>query len=235
MLLQRTASSSSLASSNGNPAEPRMESSLIDFDTVPEPSVTIAVPQTLQTAASVSIAQPTVSSNVDNWANFDSAAVVKVSQAPSNANPLESVLLELSVPATVPGNVSGIPITGGGSITAPVGNMSALPSSNSPVAPVGQMPVSPFSSGTPAAGPVNNSMTFFPGGAPAVAPGPVSVLPVSGGSSFVSSGQWPMVQPQQPSLFPAAANQPTAQPYNPAVSGASGNLVCFVLCLSSST
>ncbi|CAK9152744.1 unnamed protein product [Ilex paraguariensis] len=218
---QRTVSSSSLASSNGNPAELRMESSLIDFDAVPEPSVTTAVPQT---AASMSIAQPTVSSNVDNWANFDSAAEVKVSQAPSNANPLESVLLELSVPATVPGYASGIPVTGGGSITAPVGNTSALPLSNSPVVPVGQMPVPPFSSGTPAAGPVNNSMTFFPGGAPAVAPGPVSVLPVNGGSSFVSSGQWPMVQPQQPSFFPAAGNQPTAQPFSPAVGGASSNL-----------
>nr|GEY68267.1 probable ADP-ribosylation factor GTPase-activating protein AGD14 isoform X1 [Tanacetum cinerariifolium] len=101
----RTASSSSLASSNGNPTELRRESSLIDFDADPEPPSTAPVQQTQQIAPSPApapfAAQPTVPSN-DNWASFDSSPVVKASQPPSSGNLLD-MLSELSVPAS--GNV----------------------------------------------------------------------------------------------------------------------------------
>lgn len=94
---QRTASSSSLASSNGNPpTELRRESSLIDFfDTDPEPTLPASVPPQ---AATVSVN--------DNWANFDSTPLqvattttTKPSQLPSSGSLLD-VLSELSVPAS---------------------------------------------------------------------------------------------------------------------------------------
>lgn len=94
---QITVSSNSLASSNGNPAEHKTESSLIDFDAVPEsPSTTQQVPQIQHTAPSVT--QPTTSNN--NWANFDSVQEVKVSKVPSNTNLLD-ILSELSVGAPI--------------------------------------------------------------------------------------------------------------------------------------
>ncbi|PWA66733.1 NSP (nuclear shuttle protein)-interacting GTPase [Artemisia annua] len=102
---QRTASSSSLASSNGNPTELRRESSLIDFDADPEPPSTAPVPHSQQTAPAPapSAAQPTPSN--DNWASFDSSPVVKASQPPSSGNLLD-MLSELSVPAS--GNVQPV-------------------------------------------------------------------------------------------------------------------------------
>ncbi|XP_076911258.1 uncharacterized protein LOC143569165, partial [Bidens hawaiensis] len=99
---QRTASSSSLASSNGNPTELRTETSLIDFDADPEPASTAPGPQQQTTPApppASVMAQPTVSSN-DNWASFDASPVVKPTQPlPSSSNLLD-VLSELSVPAS---------------------------------------------------------------------------------------------------------------------------------------
>lgn len=113
--MQRTASSSSLASSNGNPTELRRESSLIDFDADPEPPSIAPVPQTQQIPPSAPVpvpapapapaqfmSQPTVSSN-DNWASFDSSPVIKPSQPPSSVNLLD-MLSELSVPPS--GNTS---------------------------------------------------------------------------------------------------------------------------------
>lgn len=136
--LQRSVSSSSLTSSNGNPAELRTESSLIDFDAVPEPPLTTAVPKTQESVIGLSMVQPTASSN-DNWANFDSVPEVKVSQAPSNANFLESVLSELSVPASLPatapvGNTSVSPFGG----APPVSNSVAFPPGGGPTAAPGQ-------------------------------------------------------------------------------------------------
>ncbi|KAI3495879.1 hypothetical protein L1887_38226 [Cichorium endivia] len=102
---QRTASSSSLASSNGNPTELRRESSLIDFDTEPEPPSTASVPppQPQQTVPVVSNPQPTLSLN-DNWANFDSTppsvATTTPSQPPPSTHNLLDMLSELSVPAS---------------------------------------------------------------------------------------------------------------------------------------
>ncbi|KAI3775505.1 hypothetical protein L1987_50084 [Smallanthus sonchifolius] len=103
---QRAVSSSSLGSSSGNPTELKRESSLIDFDAVPEPPSTTQVPQTQQTAPLVT--QPTTSSD-NNWANFDSFQEVKTVHTPSTTNLLD-VLSELSVPAsnvTPPAGPSG--------------------------------------------------------------------------------------------------------------------------------
>ncbi|KAI9119413.1 hypothetical protein K1719_010088 [Acacia pycnantha] len=73
-LTQRTASSSSLASSNGNAAEVKLETtkSLIDFDAELEPPVAPTIPQAQQTAAVQSAVQP-ANSGDDNWASFDVA------------------------------------------------------------------------------------------------------------------------------------------------------------------
>ncbi|GJT23390.1 hypothetical protein Tco_0893327 [Tanacetum coccineum] len=134
---QRTASSSSLASSNGNPTELRRESSLIDFDADPEPPSTAPVQQTQQIAPSPApapapfAAQPTVPSN-DNWASFDSSPVVKASHPPSSGNLLD-MLSELSVPAS--GNVQ----------------------------PAANVQVPPFGTAAPA---VTPGPAFTPGGAP---------------------------------------------------------------------
>ncbi|KAA8535003.1 hypothetical protein F0562_030006 [Nyssa sinensis] len=216
---QGTASSSSLASSNGNPAQLRRENSgiLIDFDAVPGPSLTTAVPQTQQAALVQSVGQPTTSSNADNWACFDSPAEVKVSQAPApataNAHSLESVLSQLSVPSSVPGHIAGIHSGGGLQTTTPLGNMSVLPSiSNSLVVPLGNMSASPFGSGAPAAASVNNFTTFPPGSAPAAAPvGHMSVSPFGGGApaavpvnnlTTFSTGGAPAALPGSVSVLP---------------------------------
>lgn len=139
---QRTVSSSGLASSNGNPAELRTESSLIDFDAVPEPSSTAPMPQIQQSA--LFVAQPTKSSD-NNWAEFDSVHEVKASHAPSNTNLLD-VLSELSVPSSLPGGI-------GASMAAPLGNLQsssfgttapvAEPISHSTVAPAGVQAATP--------------------------------------------------------------------------------------------
>ncbi|KAI3524578.1 hypothetical protein L1887_03237 [Cichorium endivia] len=95
---QRSVSTSSLASFNWNPvAEVKTESSLINFDDLPEPP-----PSTIQ---------PSTSSN-NNWANFDSVQETKTSHTTSN---LLDVLLELSVPASfsdVRPQQSYLPVTG---------------------------------------------------------------------------------------------------------------------------
>ncbi|XP_071729500.1 uncharacterized protein [Rutidosis leptorrhynchoides] len=96
---QRTVSSSSLASSNENPTDLRRENSLIDFDADPEPPSTAPVAQQVTPPAPATfLAPPSVSSN-DNWASFDSSAVVKPSQAPSSGNLLD-MLSDLSVPVS---------------------------------------------------------------------------------------------------------------------------------------
>ncbi|KAK9268766.1 hypothetical protein L1049_000528 [Liquidambar formosana] len=225
-LTQRTASSSSLGSTNENPVELKRENSgiLIDFDANPEPPVSSSVPQTQQTTIGQSIAQPVSSSTDNNWASFDFAPEAKVSQAPSNANTLDSVLSQLFVPASVPGNLSGVSSGGGGGAptTTPVGNMSALPiSGDSLVAPVGHQSLSTFGGGVPAAVPVSNLSTFPPSGSPGAAPGLTSMLPVNGGNSF--TGQWPSMRPQHQSLFPAMGIQPIAQQFTPPVGAASSN------------
>lgn len=180
---QRTTSSSSLASSNGNPAEVKVESSLIDFDAVPEPPV--------------SSVAPTATPN-DNWANFDSFAEVKVSQAPSNANVLEYVLSDLMVPAPFPGHTSATALA-----NASLGNMSLLSPSNTLLQPAGFVSASHIGSVGPAA--PSNSIAFPPGGMPSASSGQTS-------NSFLGvavGGQWN----HQQFSHPTAGSQPPARPF----------------------
>ncbi|KAL3532426.1 hypothetical protein ACH5RR_005947 [Cinchona calisaya] len=208
---QRTASSSSLASSNGNPAEIKIEASLIDFDTTPEPPAP-AAGQPQQPAVNVSIAQ-TATPASDNWANFDSMSEVKVSQPPVNPNPLESMLSQLSVPASVSGHLAGTPGSGNALPTASAGTVSAFPNIL-PVASFG----SPFGNVAPPAA------AAFPSGNPAAAPGPVAPLPIPGGNSFGNAaigGQWP--QPHPHASFSATGGQPVSQQLPSASFGPANN------------
>ncbi|KAF8393326.1 hypothetical protein HHK36_021567 [Tetracentron sinense] len=232
----RTASSSSLGSIDGNSVELKgvNPGSLIDFNDDPEPPDAAAVPQTQQMppppiGQSVTLTRPTSSSiNDDNWASFDFATQETVSQAPSNANTLESVLSQLSAPAVLPiDSMSPIPSSGVAPATAPVGNIPMLPLGGGvSAAPIRHLSTLPFSVGAPA--PVSNISTLLPsGGFPASAPGGMApMLPISGGDSFVKAndvGQWPSVQQHQSSLFSATNSQFTAQQFTPLVGGASNN------------
>ncbi|XP_041007423.1 LOW QUALITY PROTEIN: probable ADP-ribosylation factor GTPase-activating protein AGD14 [Juglans microcarpa x Juglans regia] len=202
---QRTASSSSLGSNPGNPAEVKVENagSLIDFDADPEPPVAVAVPQPNQTLMTQSTSHPTTSNNDENWASFDVAPESKVSQVPLNANTLESVVSQLSVSAPVPSHIFGTPGGAGSLATAPIGNMTILPfTGHSATVSVGNTPVLPFS---PVAAPIHSLSMFPPGGAPANAPGLTPILP--------GSGQGPNMQHQQPSFFPVTGSQSTTQQY----------------------
>ncbi|XP_077211757.1 uncharacterized protein LOC143846998 isoform X2 [Tasmannia lanceolata] len=112
---QRTASSSSLGSPDGNSVELKGVNlgSLIDFNSDPEPP---AVAASSDPFAGPSPQQPTMSPTSDgsNWASFDFATQEKAPQAPSNATTtLESALSQLSAPAPTPaGNPSTLPLGG---------------------------------------------------------------------------------------------------------------------------
>ncbi|QCD85298.1 probable ADP-ribosylation factor GTPase-activating protein AGD14 isoform X2 [Vigna unguiculata] len=111
---QRTASSSSLASSDVTRTEVKPETikSLIDFDDDPEPAVTPAITQAQQTT--VAEVGMLAYSNDNNWASFDFSPEANAPQGPSNVNPLESVLTQLTVPVSLPSQVSRAqgPLTG---------------------------------------------------------------------------------------------------------------------------
>ncbi|XP_065851575.1 probable ADP-ribosylation factor GTPase-activating protein AGD14 [Euphorbia lathyris] len=203
---QRTASSNSLGPSNGNIAEVKVENtaSLIDFDDDPEPTVTTTVPQVQQTTMSQSIGQPASTSCENNWASFDAVPGNKASQAASN--PLESVLLQLSVPASASGHISGMPGSSVAPIAASVGNPSNL--------------ITPASSVMP----VNGSLNFHSAGVSLVVPGQASPMP-DNGNHFVKvneAGKWSNMQHQQPSLVLASSVQSTAQQFTSPFNGASG-------------
>ena len=104
--MQRTASSSSLASSDVTRTEVKPETikSLIDFDDDPEPAVTPAITQAQQTT--VAEVGMLAYSNDNNWASFDFSPEANAPQGPSNVNPLESVLTQLTVPVSLPSQVS---------------------------------------------------------------------------------------------------------------------------------
>ncbi|GAU39274.1 hypothetical protein TSUD_72130 [Trifolium subterraneum] len=150
-LTQRTASSSSLASSNGTPAEVKLETirSLIDFDDNPEPPIAPAIPQATQTTAA-QLVNPTNSGD-NNWASFDVAPEVKVSQGHSNVNSLDSMLSQLSVPSSSHAQVSGAqgPLAGS-AINATAGGAPAVssfatfPASVASLTSSGLTPASPF-------------------------------------------------------------------------------------------
>lgn len=104
---QRTTSSSSLGSSDGNPVELKRANSgsLIDFNINSDPPVssTQHVPQ--QTVS------PLASS--ENWASFDVVPQQKASQTSANASSIQSSLDQLLVPAIAPtGNMPSPPVSG---------------------------------------------------------------------------------------------------------------------------
>ncbi|XP_077209987.1 NSP (nuclear shuttle protein)-interacting GTPase isoform X2 [Tasmannia lanceolata] len=112
---QRTASSSSLGSTDGNSVElkPVSAGSLIDFNEDPEPPPPAAPHDPL---SGPSPQQPTTTPASDggNWASFDFSAQEKAPQPPSNATTLESALSQLlSAPAAPPvGNTSTLSVGG---------------------------------------------------------------------------------------------------------------------------
>lgn len=111
-LTMRTASSSSLASSNGNPSESTKVDSLIDFDADPEPPVPATLTQP-QPAPTQSVAISTPSTGTDDWACFDNAPEAKTSQTPASMDPMDSLFTQLSVPGPTPSPLSGVPAPGG--------------------------------------------------------------------------------------------------------------------------
>lgn len=212
---QRTVSSSSLGSTNGNIAEVKPEKavSLIDFDADPEPPTT-ATTQPHPPTMSQAISTPMTSTSQDNWASFDVAPATIVSQPP-NASPLDSVISQLTTPAPAPGQQSGGPGLGG-AFVAPGGSSAVLPLvGNSMAAPVVNTPALPLTAGASTVVPAGGLSTFPQGGSSVSAPGLVSTSAVSGGPAFSTP-------PQQPTLFPAAGMQ-TTQPSSMHIHGTSGN------------
>ncbi|KAJ8749830.1 hypothetical protein K2173_013233 [Erythroxylum novogranatense] len=209
---RRTASSSSLGSTNGNSVEVKVEStaSLIDFDADPDPPVT-SVQESQQTTPQ-SVIPPATSINDNNWASFDLAPKVNVTQTPSSMNQLESVISQLSTPASVPGHISQMPSSSG---TPTIGSVSLLSNVGvSPVVPPGNTSVSSFATGAPAATPISNLSTLNPGGISVAAPGLAPNTPVISANSFVKpaeTAQWSSVQHQQPSFFPASTGHSIVQ------------------------
>ncbi|GMI88586.1 NSP (nuclear shuttle protein)-interacting GTPase [Hibiscus trionum] len=221
---QRTASSSSLGSSSGNLVEAKLETtgSLIDFDADPEPPVAPTVTQTQQTTTTQSIVQPPASTNGNNWASFDFPPQTNLSQAP-NVNTLDAVLSQLSVPASVPGNQSGVSSSVTGQVPAPVANVNLAPSN---VAFTGQIQTLPFGAGAPASAVASNFSTLPPTDALTAAPGLTPTMPVSSGSFQLgvnNAEQWPNMQHQQTHFFSSAGSQSNSQQFMPMVDEPSTN------------
>lgn len=99
-LTKRTASSSSLASGNGDPPEVKRETSLIDFDAEPGLAVMVAETQAQPSTTCQSVGQSTSTPSGDNWACFNNIQENMVSEAPPSSNSLESVLLQSSFSAS---------------------------------------------------------------------------------------------------------------------------------------
>ena len=203
---------------DGNPVEFKSTNlgSLIDFTSNPEPPAAATATQTRQSAASTvqAFTPPTNSTfGGDNWASFDSLVQEKGSQVSSNANTLDSVVSQLSVPAPSPSGNITFP-TSGTVLISSVESMSKLS--------LGSVGVTT---------PVNMSILPPGGSAAATAATPASNLSsmaISGGNSFSSFNdvqQGSRVQQPQHSLFPINGNQITAQPTDVSVGGGSNNQV----------
>jgi hypothetical protein len=98
-----------LVSTNESQVDFKLETtkSLIDFDADPEP----IAPTKISQAQHTSVPQPVLqqeNSSGDNWASFDVASEEKANPSASNLNPLESELSQLSVPASLPSQASGV-------------------------------------------------------------------------------------------------------------------------------
>ncbi|WVZ22889.1 hypothetical protein V8G54_001433 [Vigna mungo] len=219
-LPQRTASSSTLASSHVTRTEVKPETvkSLIDFDDDPEPSVTPAITQAQQTTVA-ELGMP-ANSNGNNWASFDFSPEPKAPQGPSIVNPLESVLTQLTVPVSLPSQVSlaqGDPHVA----TSIPGRLmkTLLNSLQFFFSPAGPLTGSTLTA-TAAGGTIASSFSTFPPTSSAS----VTSFEVIATSTFNNAGQWASLQyQQQQPLFTAAASQPSIQQATPPVAAALNN------------
>ncbi|XP_014508924.1 probable ADP-ribosylation factor GTPase-activating protein AGD14 [Vigna radiata var. radiata] len=209
-LTQRTASSSSLASSHGTPVEVKPETlkSLIDFDDDPEPSVAPAIPQAHQTAVA-ELGMP-ANSNDNNWASFDFAPEAKTPHGPSNVNPLESMLTQLTGPVSLPSQVSQAQGSVTGSTLAATAAGGTIASGFSTFPPSG---ASVTSSGLITASTLNNAGQW------------ASLQYQQQQPLFAAAASQPSIQQATPPVGGALNNQPWTIPSVPSVQGHHPNTV----------
>ncbi|KAL7093537.1 hypothetical protein ACP275_11G045900 [Erythranthe tilingii] len=185
---QRTASSSSLASSEAtNPSEVKVEASFIDFDSVPEPP-TVPPPQQVATDASVHL----TTSNNNDWANFDAVPEVKTYNAPSNS--LESLFSGLSIPAPTSSGNTALP-----AVLPPVSASAASHLDN-----IGGNVLTQAPTGGQWPNMVAEQHLVFPGGIGQPVSQPVA--PVIGG--FSGNQQWNSIPPHNAHGPPGASIAP---------------------------
>ncbi|XP_068647154.1 probable ADP-ribosylation factor GTPase-activating protein AGD14 isoform X2 [Aristolochia californica] len=170
----KTASSSSLGSTEGNPVKLKRVNlgSLIDFNADPETPAATAPMNDLFSGqpAQQQSAAPQSSSDGSNWASFGLNTEDKAAVAPSNSsNTLESQLSHLSAP--VPGPVSPISVDGVAQKVPPNTSntleslFSQLSAPAAPAAPapppVGQMPSLPMQQQQPSLFPAADGQSAF--------------------------------------------------------------------------
>ncbi|KAK1307074.1 putative ADP-ribosylation factor GTPase-activating protein AGD14 [Acorus calamus] len=204
---QRTASSSSLGSSDGNAVELKSANfgSLIDFSAEPDlPAATVSKSEPLssQVSPQKGTSPPT---NSENWASFDFAPSGQAPQTVPNVGSLESALGQLSAPAALPvTSVSTLPVvdsflntTSGGQWQNGPQQHQHQPSSVTPMA--SQAAFQPFNQ--PVVGAPNNQ------------PWGSSVATNVQSLTAASTGQLPQVAPSTgvPSQPPSAESKPTGR------------------------
>ncbi|KZV27458.1 hypothetical protein F511_02567 [Dorcoceras hygrometricum] len=215
---QRTASSSSLTSSEGNPSVIKVEASFIDFDSVPEPVVAAPIPQSQHSATNSAPVQHISSDN--NWANFDSVPVVKVQTPVSNS--VESLLSELSIEVSPSGPAA--PPNKSSPFLSSVSEGSSLGSTYGSVAPPSLFPSVGTTSfaNAPTGGqwPIPNSHqdSMFPGANVLSVPQPVTTISATSSDKPLN----PLVGPISHGHPGAAISQTGQAITNPSMGSAFG-------------
>ncbi|KAM1200737.1 hypothetical protein ACFX2I_016976 [Malus domestica] len=194
----------------GNAAEQKVVS-LIDFNTDSEPPH----------AAESQLEETPPPNNDNNWASFESSTTEKAPQVP-NADPLESLLFELSSPSSVPvSNASETPRNDGAPSTAGINTMP--PGGASPAAPAEQMPTLLNTSNASTSTSTSTTVAAQPADA-----GPVQDLAIFGGDTTVKATdekQLVLSTPQdQSSISFAADSGSTSQHVNYGVGASNGEL-----------
>ena len=201
--MQRTASSSSIESIDGNVVEIKREDSrsLINFNANPKPA---QQNQGTSSSAGQSMIKLTNSFTDNNWVAFDSFNEEKICQDASDGKIMGS---KWSVPAAAPViNMSMFPVTGN-VCTEHIHNIRALPIDGA--------------SATASILPRGGSAS-----APAVASSGKSLLPIGGGDSFRKTNdtrQWPSMEQHHNSKFPNTASLSIAEKFVPSISVGSKN------------
>ncbi|XP_054786560.1 probable ADP-ribosylation factor GTPase-activating protein AGD14 isoform X2 [Prosopis cineraria] len=210
-LTQRTVSSSSFASSIGNPAEVKLETtkSLIDFDDEPEPRVAPAIIYTQQTTTQ-SIAEQPNSRDDNNWASFDVTLEAKATQTPSNVNALESMLSQLSVSSSLPAHAPQV--QHGSSVVTPVPgrSMTLQRTGNLSFSPAGPAPA-PSLTATAVGAATISSFATFPSGGSSALQHPQPLFPPNVGQSLTHQST--------PQPIGESNNQPWSMPPAPTIHG----------------